>query len=68
MKKTQITIELMQNRQMLPIDEVDKKLKKFYDEIRKTVEILLKSNASQKDTNLRSIFNQSGVTSFDQAE
>ena len=27
MKKTQITIELMQNRQMLPIDEVDKKLK-----------------------------------------
>lgn len=68
MKKTQITIELMQNRQMLPIDEVDKKLKKFYDEIRKTVEILLKSNASQKDTNLRSIFHQSGVTSFDQAE
>ena len=47
MKKTQITIELMQNRQMLPIDEVDKKLNKFYDKIRKTAEILLKSNASQ---------------------
>ena len=45
MKKTQITIESMQNRHMLPIDEVDKKLKNsyflhFYAKIRKFLPFL----------------------------